>query len=153
MSWKMSNTNMKTFRVPISVKGVVFDNNLVWLRKNERDEWELPGGKIDEGEQPAETVVRELKEELGFDVEPIKAIHAWMYKIKKSGDESSGVLVLSYLCELRKKTGIFEIVGEAGKAEFKSFSLDEMEKLNMPEFYKEAILIGWDIFHRLSNEL
>lgn len=88
----MENDKKYIISVPISVKGVVLEEFSVWLRKNERNEWELPGGKIDQGEQPTGTVVRELREELGFDVEVVKAIHAWMYKIKKSQDESSGVL-------------------------------------------------------------
>ena len=134
---------MKPYLVPISVKGIVFEGDRVWLRKNERNEWELPGGKIDEDEQPTETVVRELKEELGFEVGAKKLIHAWLYKIQKSPDESIGVLVLSYLCKLISKTETFETEGEAGKAEFKKFSLDEIESLNLPKFYKEAIQLGW----------
>lgn len=46
------------YLVPVSVKGIVFDDDGVWLRSNERGEWELPRGKIDPGEQPTETVVR-----------------------------------------------------------------------------------------------
>ncbi len=141
---------MKSYQVPISVKGVVFDENLVWLRKNERNEWELPGGKIEEGEQPVETVTRELREELGFEVDVIKVIHVWIYKIQKSQDESSGVLVLSYLCRLLSKTGTFEIEGEAGRTEFKGFNLDEIEKLNMPKFYKDAIGIAREEFLRME---
>jgi len=137
---------MKSYQVPISVKGIVFEGNSIWLRKNERNEWELPGGKLNQGEQPTETVVRELREELGFEVEVVKVIHAWMYKIQKSQDESSGVLVLSYLCKLLSKTGTFEIEGEAGKSEFRKFGLNEMDKLNMPEFYKNAIHLCWDEF-------
>jgi 8-oxo-dGTP pyrophosphatase MutT (NUDIX family) len=137
---------MEIYRIPISVKGIIFEDGRVWLRKNERNEWELPGGKIEQCEQPLETVIREMKEELGFEVEVVKVIHAWVYQIQKSQDESAGVLVLSYLCRVLSKTGVFETEGEAGKAEFNVFRLDEMEKLNIPEFYKNAIRIAWDEF-------
>lgn len=135
---------MKSYQVPISIKGIVFEEDSVWLRKNERNEWELPGGKMAEGEQPEETAKRELEEELGFDVSPIKIVQAFMYKVKNSLDESSGVLVVSYLCRMNKKVGDFELEGEAGAAEFKKFPVDELESLNMPEFYKKAIYLAWE---------
>lgn len=141
----------KSYKVPISIKGILFDGGSVWLRKNERSEWELPGGKIDEGEQPMEAVTRELREELGFEVEVIKIVHAWMYKIQKSHDESFGVLVLSYLCKLLKKTGTFEMKGESGKAEFKRFDIKEIGVLDMPKFYKNSIHLGWNEFLRAQK--
>jgi ADP-ribose pyrophosphatase YjhB (NUDIX family) len=124
---------------PVSVKGIVFENDKVWLRKNEREEWELPGGKMNQGEQPEETVVRELREELGFEVKVVRIIQVHLYKIKASRDESKGVVVTSYFCELINKSGEFEHIGEAGKAEFNKFSLEEVNTLNMPQFYKDAI--------------
>ena len=127
-------------KFPISIKGIVFEGGKAWLRKNERNEWELPGGKLDEGEQPEQTVVRELEEELGFKTKPIDIIQAQVYIINTSPEESHGVLVVTYLCEIQKKTGDFEIYGEAGKTEFNKFTLKEANKLNMPNFYKKAIL-------------
>lgn len=34
-----------------------------------RTQWEIPGGKIDEGESPERTAEREIEEELGVDIE------------------------------------------------------------------------------------
>lgn len=127
------------YLIPVSVKGIIIENGKVWLRKNERDEWELPGGKIDPREQPEETVLRELSEELGFTSEVEGIIDAYIYTINESVDESLGVLVICYLCTISEKSGEFELIGEAGQSEFKEFSLDEVYSLNMPEFYKKAI--------------
>ncbi|NND65233.1 MAG: NUDIX hydrolase [Gammaproteobacteria bacterium] len=137
---------MSTYSVPISVKGIVFDNDKVWLRKNERNEWELPGGKLDEGEQPEQTVTRELQEELGFEVDMTSIVQSHLYTIKLSEDESRGVLVVSYLCRLLGKPGDFETEGEAGVAQFKDFPIEAVSDLNMPEFYKVAIEAAWKRF-------
>ncbi|MEV6136524.1 NUDIX hydrolase [Nocardia sp. NPDC051990] len=40
----------------ISIKGVVVRDGRVLLLKNEREEWELPGGRIEPGETPEECV-------------------------------------------------------------------------------------------------
>ena len=138
---------MTTYSVPISVKGIVFDNGKVWLRKNERDEWELPGGKLDPGEQPEQTAVREMQEELGFATEVIGIVQSYLYTIKSSTDESRGVFVVSYLCRLLGKNGEFEIEGEAGKAQFQGFTVGEIPNLKMPDFYKVGIQKAWQMFH------
>jgi mutator protein MutT len=71
----------KAQRFPVSVKGVVYHNNNIVLLKNERDEWELPGGKLEMGETPAACVVREIEEELGLTVAIGPLLDAWVYHI------------------------------------------------------------------------
>jgi 8-oxo-dGTP diphosphatase len=53
--------------------GVIIEGDRVLLSQRKRGThlagaWELPGGKVDEGEDPRETVRRELREELGIEV-------------------------------------------------------------------------------------
>ncbi|HSX02971.1 MAG TPA: NUDIX domain-containing protein [Candidatus Saccharimonadia bacterium] len=127
------------YLVPISCKGIVWEGGKVWLRKNERNEWELPGGKLDPGEQPAETVAREMLEELGVKVHVGRVVDNYLYTIHMSVDENRGVLVASYACEFVERVGQVEHIGEAGRAEFRQFPPGEIEALNMPEFYKRAI--------------
>ena len=50
---------------PVSIKGVLVEAGRVVLLENERDEWELPGGRLEPGEAPETCLVREFAEELG----------------------------------------------------------------------------------------
>jgi len=140
-----SHMDYQPYAIPVSIKGIVFEDGGVWLRKNERNEWELPGGKLDPGEQPEGTLVRELKEELGFKVKAKEIINAHLYAVHRSPDEKHGVMVISYLCVVIEKVGEFELHGEAGRAEFKKFPIADVREIKMPEFYKEAILKAWTI--------
>ena len=54
-----------------SVVAIVQDDQgrVLMIHKTDNDKWALPGGGHDPGESIADTVVREVKEETGYDVE------------------------------------------------------------------------------------
>ena len=47
------------------------DGRILMIHKTDNDKWALPGGGHEIGESIAETVVREVKEETGYDVEVV----------------------------------------------------------------------------------
>jgi 8-oxo-dGTP pyrophosphatase MutT (NUDIX family) len=128
-----------TYTAPISCKGIVVEDGKVWLRQNERETWELPGGKLEQGEQPETAVAREMSEELGIEVTVGAPVLNYVHAIPTSRDEKDGVLVAIYYCTFIKRTGELETEGEAGSAEFKAFAKDQIDDLPMPVFYKKAI--------------
>src|SRR6185437_2439796 len=79
---------------PVSVKGVIIDSGRVALLKNERDEWELPGGKLELGEDPRSCVEREISEELGWAVRADPLLDCWQYEVKPGVT----VLIVTYGC-------------------------------------------------------
>ena len=59
----------------LDVRGVVFrDDGLLLVQEREGGGWSLPGGWVDVGESPSEAVAREVREESGYEVLPVKLL-------------------------------------------------------------------------------
>ncbi|AWE07165.1 ADP-ribose pyrophosphatase [Lysinibacillus sp. 2017] len=69
-------TNEIGYQTPkVDVRGVVFkDNQILMVKEKKDDKWALPGGFCDIGLSPSENVVKEIKEESGYDVMPIRLL-------------------------------------------------------------------------------
>jgi mutator protein MutT len=61
-------TPAERYQLPISVKAALIDGGRVCLLLNDRDQWELPGGRLEHGEGPEDCLVREVREETGLEV-------------------------------------------------------------------------------------
>lgn len=69
-------TNETGYQTPkIDVRGAVFnDNKILLVREKIDDRWSLPGGFCDIGLSPSENIVKEIKEEAGYDVVPTRLL-------------------------------------------------------------------------------
>ncbi len=119
-------------RFPVSVKGVVFLGARVVLLRNEREEWELPGGRLEAGEDPADCLVREMQEELAIEVSVGPILDCWRYEIAQMGT----VIIVTYGCRPRgeAKTRI-----SAEHRALGMFGIGEIDALSLPEGYRRSI--------------
>jgi 8-oxo-dGTP diphosphatase len=81
---------------PISVKGVLVHQGRVLLLLNERDEWDLPGGRPDPGEDHRTALKREVQEEAGLAVEVGAALSDYLFEVLPG----RFVRILPFVCHL-----------------------------------------------------
>ena len=133
MSTSYTPSDLLATRFPISIKGVVEVGGRVVLLRNERDEWELPGGKLEAGESPKSCLEREIFEELNVRVEATSLLDAWVYNVA----EQVAVFIVTFDTSLIERS--VDIRRSQEHKEARSFSYDEIAALNMPTGYKDSI--------------
>jgi|SRR5579864_3423627 len=99
-------------------------------QRSDNDLWALPGGKMEVGESIGSTIVREVKEETGFEVQPKYLIGIYTnpdHVIAFSDGEVRQEFSLCFYCEI--VGGEIQISNESYEVAF--FPLEEIEHLNM----------------------
>jgi mutator protein MutT len=120
------------YQLPVSVKLVIDCYGRVPLLRNERREWELPGGKLEVGETPETGVCREVREELGLSIDHVEIIDSWVYEITPTRH----VFIVSYGAVYR---GDEEPRHSAEHNALRLFDYSDIEELVMPSPYKRTI--------------
>ena len=120
----------------VSVKGVVLRDGRVLLLHNERDEWELPGGRLEIGETPMECVAREIAEETGWRVRVGPILDSWLYYIDQV---EKHVFIVTYGCHLQAGQENTDPVLSHEHGKIGLFAHDEIPALTMPQGYKDSI--------------
>ena len=131
-------------RFPVSVKGVVIRGGKVILVRNDRDEWELPGGKLELSESPEECLTREIAEELQLAIDPESILDSWVYSIAPGVH----VLILTYGCV---EPSLGEAVLSDEHKELRWFPLAEIDTLKLPDGYRASIR-SWSARLRVADE-
>ncbi|WP_374655246.1 NUDIX domain-containing protein [Dongia sp.] len=117
---------------PVSIKGVLFIAGQVVLLKNERDEWELPGGRLEAGEEPDLCLAREIAEELGIGVKVGDLLDCWRYPVLPQRE----VLIVTFEVQPLPRAELR--LSHEHKA-LGRFPIGEIAALPMPAGYRRSI--------------
>jgi ADP-ribose pyrophosphatase len=130
----------------IDIRAVVFnDKNEILLVKEKADgRWALPGGWSDVGFTPTEIVIKETKEETGFDVRVVRLLAILDKRCYNHPSSTFYVYKLCFLCEI---TGgddslTFDILDRG------FFALDNLPPLSLDRILPEQI----EILDKLRND-
>jgi 8-oxo-dGTP pyrophosphatase MutT (NUDIX family) len=118
---------------PVSVKAVLFDDQgRVLLARNERAEWELPGGRLEPGESLEECVCREVAEETGLSCTVSAALPPFVFEVI----QGRHVVIIPFSCRVHRWGAL---VRSEEHTDLQLFSLSELRSIPLPVPYVTAI--------------
>jgi ADP-ribose pyrophosphatase YjhB (NUDIX family) len=132
----------------LGVRAIVFrDNKLLLVREKMDNKWCVPGGYADTGLTPSEIVIREVKDESGFDVKPLRILGLIDYNKHQEKPFPFDLYNLFMECE---------IVGGAPNAGLETSEVGFFDIKNLPELSirrvtKEQIIKMYEL--HLDKEL
>ena len=128
---------MENIRFHITVKGIVIYHHKILILKRVRPSsdglgyWELPGGGLEYGETPHQSLIRELKEETNLDIKILKPVYT--FTAIRSEYQTVGIGFLSVPTNDHVK-----ISNE--HTDYKFVSIDEIQDYLDKKIYDDIIL-------------
>jgi mutator protein MutT len=132
----------------VGVGGVVIHRNRVLLirRGGEplKGEWSIPGGLIEVGEELADAVRRELKEETGLEVEPLALLETFDRIFRDGHKVRYHFVIVDYACRL--KGGALRPASDVSEARW--VRREDLPQYDLTEQATSIALQAFDYFVR-----
>ncbi len=135
-------TSEKGYQTPkVDVRGVVFrGNKILMVREIIDDCWSVPGGWADVGLTPFEVARKEVFEEAGLEVSPVRLLAVFDKKLHNHPPDLYHIYKVFILCE--ETGGILQNGMETSDTGF--FSPDDLPALSAPRITEEQIRLMFD---------
>jgi len=140
--------NLGTDTFNYRTAAVFINENKVLLHRFEgKDYWVLPGGRAEMHESSAESLTREMMEELGTDIHIKRLLWINEYFFTHENGQNFHEIAFIYLADFDRNSELYNFTGELERKEldgtglfFKWFSISEIDKQKLfPEFLKKGL--------------
>jgi 8-oxo-dGTP diphosphatase len=121
----------------VSVGAVIVQNGRILLEKRRNDpgkgKWSIPGGIMELGESPEQTVIREVREETGLVVDTPELVDVVSpVSLDESGRVKYHFVIVDYLVKV--KGGIARAASDAAKLEW--VRVEEVEQRDLTKSFR-----------------
>lgn len=120
------------YALPVAMKAVLWWDDRLVLMRARTGAWGLPGGRLRPAEEPLDCLVREVAEELGWQVVPRRTLGSWVNRLPPDGPVFT-------VCVEVHHSGTTAPVLSAEHLAYGLFRHGEVDRLNLAEAYRAAI--------------
>jgi 8-oxo-dGTP pyrophosphatase MutT (NUDIX family) len=119
--------------------------NILMIQKSATDpynplKWEIPGGRLKAGEDLSENLKREVREEVGLEIEIGPPLAMWQWSMG-TGDSAKAVVAISRLCyPLSSEVSFAGQMDTDHIAAWRWVPVDEVPSLDLMPTARDAIL-------------
>jgi len=106
--------------------------------------WEIPRGKVDEGEKIKQGLLREVKEEVGLDIEILQYFNKFNYVVKHNGIIERVSTQYNFICRMKNEDDEVKLSHE--HQNYKWISYDAEAELYLNGEIKQTVMMALNKF-------
>ncbi len=130
-------------KIRLGSAGIIVHEDKVLLGRRNKEpnfgKWVLPGGKVEFGESIAQAVVREIREEIGIDVDYLRVADNGVYEIIDKDAGEHRVIVYSLL-----SPRTFDVKPSSDISEARFFTRQELPATDLSPVVRQVLSdLGW----------
>jgi 8-oxo-dGTP pyrophosphatase MutT (NUDIX family) len=151
--------NGREMQVQVAQKAVLCDSgNILMIQKSSADpynplKWEIPGGRLEFGEELSDQLKREVKEEVGLEVEIGPPLAMWKWSMG-SGEALESVLAVSRLCFAKNDDISFDGNAETDYlGDWRWVPIDQVADLDLIPNARDGILESLEVLQKYFDSL
>ncbi len=123
---------------------ILRDGRVLVLKRSQKenflpDFFELPGGKINFGENPIDALVREIKEETNLDIKVVCPYSVFSYV---SSDNQRHTVDIQFIAMIKSDVKNLKLSSEHDL--YRWIKKEELENLHVSDLMKKAIIDGFE---------